>query len=604
MPVGLSLYLIVECRPRTPHTTTPKHTPSITSPPAKVQAYYAVVLHDFAAERADELNAKAGDTISVVAQSNREWFVAKPIGRLGRPGLIPVSFVEIRDPATGIPVKDVHTIIDNGALPRVEEWKRSIMSYKQNSISLGVLEDGAFTKSSPQSPQSFSPYPTPPITIEDPSPDSYQHDLQQSSDQADYAKCLPEGMLITGEVQSFHFEMDEYWFRIHAIFQPYAADSSNTLPPAKELVLFRSYNDFYDFQVELLNSFPYEAGRPDKQTRILPFMPGPADTVDNEITISRRQELDEYLRQLADLRFTARYILEHHLLREFLALKPGDAEQDVEPRSSDIQELFRASQAGSERSHNAAIDIQSRMSHLSVSDRHDTHSDSSDYEDDHRAPSRAQDDYQYSYRPGQNVHPYASTEAYPKPIKPLHIQTRPDSAASAHLGKASHGRTHSRASSRTNSPMPGHGAYPSLEIDPHHLNGYSRSSLASSHEPSPVSMRSSQAASVATSATSASGRARSQSSATLNTPSISATNLQTAFVKIKIYDSVSDELVAIRVHPQVTHSQLMDKVQTRLGANVARLRYRDSVGSMIGLDTDEELRRWLDSTERLILYSD
>lgn len=598
----LNLYLIVGCSPRTPHTTTPKHTPSVTSPPAKVQAYYAVVLHDFAAERADELNAKAGDTISVVAQSNREWFVAKPIGRLGRPGLIPVSFVEIRDPASGSPVKDVNALIDNGALPRVEEWKRSIMSYKANSISLGVLEDGAFTKSSPLSPQSS--YPTPPITIEDPSPDSYHHDLQQSSDQADYVKCLPEGMLMTGEIQSFHFEMDEYWFRIHAIFQPYALDGSNDLPPAKELVLFRSYNDFYDFQVELLNSFPYEAGRPDKQTRILPFMPGPADTVDNEITITRRQELDEYLRQLVELRVTARYILEHHLVREFLALKPGDAEQDVEARSSDIQELFRASQAGSERSHNAAVDIQSRMSHLSISDRHDTLSDHSDYEDEHRAPSRAQDDYQYTYRTGQNIHPYATGDAYNKPIKPLHIQTRPDSATSTRMGKASHGRSHSRASSRTNSPMPGHGVYPSLEIDPHHLSGYSRSSLASSHEPSPVSMRSSQAASVVTSATSTSGRARSQSSATLNTPSISATNLQTAFVKIKIFDSVSDDLVAIRVHPQVTHSQLMDKVQARLGGNVLRLSYRDSVGGMVGLDGDGELKRWLESTDRLVLFAD
>lgn len=57
--------------------------------------FYAVVKFDFIAERADELEAKAGEPIIVIAQSNFEWFVAKPIGRLGGPGLIPVTFVEL-----------------------------------------------------------------------------------------------------------------------------------------------------------------------------------------------------------------------------------------------------------------------------------------------------------------------------------------------------------------------------------------------------------------------------------------------------------------------------------------------------------------------------
>src|SRR6266436_9132741 len=95
-----------------------------TSATIKTQAFYAVVLHDFVAERADELDAKAGDPISVVAQSNREWFVAKPIGRLGRPGLIPVTFVEMRDPASNMPIADVEALMDRGDLPRVEDWKR------------------------------------------------------------------------------------------------------------------------------------------------------------------------------------------------------------------------------------------------------------------------------------------------------------------------------------------------------------------------------------------------------------------------------------------------------------------------------------------------
>ena len=90
------------------------------------QIFYAVVQHDFVAERADELDAKRGDSVTVVAQSNREWFVAKPIGRLGRPGLIPVSFVEVHDPTTGKPVQDVQSLMDSGIVARVEDWKKKM----------------------------------------------------------------------------------------------------------------------------------------------------------------------------------------------------------------------------------------------------------------------------------------------------------------------------------------------------------------------------------------------------------------------------------------------------------------------------------------------
>ena len=124
--------------------TSPIISPSIhppTSATIKTQAFYAVVLHDFASERPDELDAKAGDSISVVAQSNREWFVAKSIGRLGKPGLIPVSFVEVRDPATGKPISDIGILMDNGTLPRVEDWKKQKLNYIANSIALSGLDD-------------------------------------------------------------------------------------------------------------------------------------------------------------------------------------------------------------------------------------------------------------------------------------------------------------------------------------------------------------------------------------------------------------------------------------------------------------------------------
>lgn len=103
---------------------------------------YGIVMYDFQAERADELEAKAGEAIIVIAQSNPEWFVAKPIGRLGGPGLIPVSFIEIRDMATNTPVANPQDSIKRAGIPRVEEWKKMAADYKNSSITLGKFDVG------------------------------------------------------------------------------------------------------------------------------------------------------------------------------------------------------------------------------------------------------------------------------------------------------------------------------------------------------------------------------------------------------------------------------------------------------------------------------
>lgn len=76
-------------------------------------------------------------------------------------------------------------------------------------------------------------------------------------------------------------------------------------------------------------------------------------------------------------------------------------------------------------------------------------------------------------------------------------------------------------------------------------------------------------------------------------------------MKIKIFDRVSDDLIAIRVHPLVTHAELMDKVQARLGGEVGNLRYRDSLNNdFVGLDGDDDLRAWMEGTDKHVLYAD
>lgn len=101
---------------------------------------YGMVMFDFEAERPDELQAKEGEAIIVIAQSNPEWFVAKPISRLGGPGLIPVSFIEIRDLTTNEPVPDPLEAVRRAGVPKVEEWKKMAADYKNCSIPLGKLD--------------------------------------------------------------------------------------------------------------------------------------------------------------------------------------------------------------------------------------------------------------------------------------------------------------------------------------------------------------------------------------------------------------------------------------------------------------------------------
>lgn len=126
---------------------------------------YGVVMYDFNAERSDELEAKAGEAIIVIAQSNPEWFVAKPIGRLGGPGLIPVSFIEIRDMGTGKAIENPDAAIRQAGVPKVEEWKKMATAYKNSSITLGKFEGGGPSQPLEQGMERMSIQPGPQVSF-------------------------------------------------------------------------------------------------------------------------------------------------------------------------------------------------------------------------------------------------------------------------------------------------------------------------------------------------------------------------------------------------------------------------------------------------------
>ncbi|GJJ07579.1 hypothetical protein Clacol_001782 [Clathrus columnatus] len=498
------------------------------SPTIRYQTFYATVLHDFIAERPDELGAKAGDPITVVAQSNEEWFVAKPIGKLGRPGLIPVSFVELRDPATNLPLPDVENIISRGDLPKVEDWKRAMQEYKQSSISLGVIED----KPSPKSevilpvPQTQSLYQQQSIVP----PEPFLKDRPPTPVSMQETNILPPGLVVSAEIVTFHFENDEYWFQINAEYHP-----DDPSLPARHLVLFRVYDDFYDFQVALLDAFPVEAGRqngpPSPQSeggptetephRILPYMPGPVAQVDDVVTALRREELDDYLGQLCALRkINAEHVLRHPLVQTFFTPKPGDTEVEISRTGDNGYQVY-----DDVIDNVASLSLGKDVSRLSADSQYDDYAYSGDQTYQQYANSRSSTaSLQHTTSPYSSYSPYdVSRPSY----------RRVDSVPYSDGGQ-------STSSSRLNNPM---------------------------------------------------------------SPKISATNSQTAFLKVKIFHRKTDDLIAIRISPRVSHAQLMDKVRERLGGDIRVVSYRTSSGSFADLQDNYSLRDWLDHSDKYVLYA-
>lgn len=274
---------------------------------------YGVVSYDFHAERPDELDAKEGEAIIVIAQSNPEWFVAKPITRLGGPGLIPVSFIEIRDMATGKPIGDAAAAVAMAGIPRVEEWKKMAAEYKNTSIPLGTVSS------------------------------SQQAQMQQSMERM----SLSNGQQANGygghsrqtSNYSFHQQQEQNLFAPVRASVPryiYSDDKFHFIVECKlsngsHWDLQRVYEDFYELQINLINAFPEEAGQVPGKPRTLPYMPGPVKFVTDGISEGRRANLDEYLRDLLRLNSNAS---NSSLVRNFFA--PRENDYEVDPSAVDL----------------------------------------------------------------------------------------------------------------------------------------------------------------------------------------------------------------------------------------------------------------------------
>lgn len=238
------------------------------APRAALQTLYGVTLYEFKAERADELDVQPGENLVICAHHDYEWFIAKPITRLGGPGLVPALYVKIVDARRGSAPEDadVAAVIRHFNIPTVEQWKDQTARYQALTIPLGHILNAAPVASATL--QYFAP----------------QQQLSRS------LLALLQLAVAEALVDLYHLDHGRYQYVVTA-----------RLTNGRTRVLHRYYQDFYDLQVRLLELFPYEAGKIENLRRIIPLIPGPLINVNDSISKLRREKLDFYLRNLVAL---------------------------------------------------------------------------------------------------------------------------------------------------------------------------------------------------------------------------------------------------------------------------------------------------------------
>src|ERR1700712_1095450 len=149
---------------------------------------------------------------------------------------------------------------------------------------------------------------------------------------------------ISARIPRYCFAEDKYWFVIEA-----------ALEDGRHWELSRYYEDFYDFQIQLLTEFPAEAGNTGTQKRTLPYMPGPVNYVTDAITEGRQHNLDAYVKNLLT---QPPYISRCTLVKQFFAPREGDYEMD--PNA--VNEEYRLSGGSQQSSTDSPTNGASRQS--------------------------------------------------------------------------------------------------------------------------------------------------------------------------------------------------------------------------------------------------
>eukprot|EP00835_Amoeboradix_gromovi_P005794 NODE_585_length_6408_cov_0.301950.p2 type:complete len:362 gc:universal NODE_585_length_6408_cov_0.301950:463-1548(+) len=281
---------------------------------------YAVALYDFEKENENELDAKEGDQFLIVARANDDWFLAKPIQKVGAPGLIPVDYVDAKDPKTGNDIDE--TTLKQ--LPSVEEWKNSTRQQMSKNIPLSNYVDTRKINSAPITNVSAKKSNPSTLVVQQRQYHSHMPDepLQKSKGRNTLGRVDSASVIRYDETEPNVFE---FVIKCHREKTPY--------------ILYRQYEDFFALQLSLLNAFPNEAGKRSAK-RIIPYMPGPVDNVDREVTEHRLIDLDTYIRDLLRLPINisqSPYALEFFRPREYDHAEIVDRKDSVHPQQLSLK---------------------------------------------------------------------------------------------------------------------------------------------------------------------------------------------------------------------------------------------------------------------------
>jgi bud emergence protein 1 len=156
-----------------------------------------------------------------------------------------------------------------------------------------------------------------------------QYRASDSSQLAPVTACVPR----------YCFADDIFWFIIEC-----------QMADGRHWELQRLYQDFYDLQIQLIATYPVEAGSNGGE-RTLPFMPGPVTYVTDNISNGRRANLDEYIKDLLKL---GSHITTGKLVKGFFAPRHGDYEIDPDVIAAEEYRMSQQSAQSSDPSQGAS----------------------------------------------------------------------------------------------------------------------------------------------------------------------------------------------------------------------------------------------------------
>ncbi|CAH7669926.1 hypothetical protein PPACK8108_LOCUS4585 [Phakopsora pachyrhizi] len=287
-----------------------------------------VVRFQFTAEKPDELTANKGESLIIIAHCNQNWFVVKPIGRLGGPGLIPASYIQAQEMASGkfLSPQKIRSLIQSGVIPDINQWKQATAAYKGSSISLGCFD---FPHPQSQFPEKVGIKPKLDILFEHLPRHPNQGRKEQSTPLAspqlseEYQEFPAEihllkryGTIMSSTVESFHLEMGSFWFNIRVRFCK--LDEPNQ--PSAMVILYRRYEEFVDFDNVLRRTW---LSHPYWGKFELPFLECQGGEVDEVLCSHRMDQLRRYLMSLCR---TSRKMRESELFYDLLGPREGDLE--------------------------------------------------------------------------------------------------------------------------------------------------------------------------------------------------------------------------------------------------------------------------------------